>query len=84
MLKLEHISKTYPGVKALNDLNISFEQGEIHAILGENGAGKSTMIKIITGAIQPDRTTVRSLSSISRSSRMKAERSFLMMTPMNP
>ena len=54
MLKLEHISKTYPGVKALNDLNISFEQGEIHAILGENGAGKSTMIKIITGAIQPD------------------------------
>ena len=54
MLKLEHISKTYPGVKALNDLNISFEQGEIHAILGENGAGKSTMIKIITGAITPD------------------------------
>lgn len=54
MLRLEHISKTYPGVQALNDLNITFEQGEIHAVLGENGAGKSTMIKIITGAIIPD------------------------------
>jgi ribose transport system ATP-binding protein len=54
MLKLEHISKTYPGVKALDDVSISFEQGEIHALLGENGAGKSTLIKIITGAIMPD------------------------------
>ncbi|MGN1019927.1 MAG: sugar ABC transporter ATP-binding protein [Aristaeellaceae bacterium] len=54
MLELEHISKTYPGVKALNDVSLSFEQGEVHAILGENGAGKSTLIKIITGAIAPD------------------------------
>lgn len=54
MLKLEHISKTYPGVKALNDVSLTFEQGEIHALLGENGAGKSTLIKIIAGAISPD------------------------------
>lgn len=54
MLKLEHISKTYPGVRALRDLSLEFSDGEIHAILGENGAGKSTMIKIISGAIQPD------------------------------
>lgn len=54
MLKLEHISKTYPGVLALNDVSLTFEQGEIHAILGENGAGKSTLIKIIAGAITPD------------------------------
>lgn len=54
MLKLEHISKTYPGVLALNDVSLTFEQGEIHAILGENGAGKSTLIKIIAGAIMPD------------------------------
>ena len=54
MLKLEHITKTYPGVLALNDVSLTFEQGEIHAILGENGAGKSTLIKIIAGAISPD------------------------------
>ena len=54
MLRLEHITKTYPGVTALDDVSLSFEQGEVHAILGENGAGKSTLIKIITGAISPD------------------------------
>ena len=54
MLKLEHITKTYPGVTALDDVSLEFEQGEIHALLGENGAGKSTLIKIIAGAIAPD------------------------------
>ena len=54
MLKLEHITKTYPGVVALNDVSLEFRPGEIHALLGENGAGKSTLIKIIAGAIAPD------------------------------
>ena len=54
ILKLTNISKTYPGVQALKDLSIEFCEGEIHSIMGENGAGKSTMIKIISGAIQPD------------------------------
>lgn len=54
MLRLEHISKTYPGVTALDDVSLEFEQGEVHALLGENGAGKSTLIKIIAGAIAPD------------------------------
>ena len=54
MLKLEHITKTYPGVVALDDVSLAFEQGEVHALLGENGAGKSTLIKIISGAIAPD------------------------------
>lgn len=58
MLKLEHISKTYPGVKALQDVSLEFEQGEVHALLGENGAGKSTLIKIIAGAIEPDEGAV--------------------------
>ena len=54
MLRLQHITKTYPGVTALDDVSMTFAQGEVHAVLGENGAGKSTLIKIIAGAIEPD------------------------------
>ncbi|MGM9603067.1 MAG: sugar ABC transporter ATP-binding protein [Faecousia sp.] len=54
MLELKNITKTYPGVVALNHVSMSFEPGEVHAIMGENGAGKSTLIKIISGAITPD------------------------------
>lgn len=53
-LSLRNISKTYPGVIALNNFSLDFEPGEVHALLGENGAGKSTLIKIISGAIEPD------------------------------
>ena len=53
ILELRSITKVYPGVVALNDVSLSFQQGEVHAIVGENGAGKSTFIKVITGAIQP-------------------------------
>lgn len=52
ILELQHITKNYPGVKALDDVSMSFEPGEIHSIMGENGAGKSTMIKIVAGAIE--------------------------------
>ena len=54
MLELKNITKTYPGVVALNNVSVSFQQGEVHAVMGENGAGKSTLIKIISGAINPD------------------------------
>ncbi len=52
ILELEHITKNYPGVVALDDVSLSFEPGEIHSIMGENGAGKSTLIKIVAGAIE--------------------------------
>ncbi|HOB32283.1 MAG TPA: sugar ABC transporter ATP-binding protein, partial [Verrucomicrobiota bacterium] len=55
MLKLRHISKSFPGVRALDDVSLEFRAGEIHGLIGENGAGKSTAIKIITGIYQPDR-----------------------------
>ena len=58
ILKLNHISKLYPGVVALDDMNMEFREGEVHAIVGENGAGKSTMIKTISGAIEPSRGTI--------------------------
>jgi len=53
-LELKGITKTYPGVLALDSVSISFHKGEVHAIIGENGAGKSTLIKVISGAIEPD------------------------------
>ena len=54
LLALSHISKSFPGVKALNDVQFEMLPGEVHALLGENGAGKSTMIKIISGVYRPD------------------------------
>lgn len=53
ILELRHITKLYPGVVALDDVSLGFARGEVHAIVGENGAGKSTFIKVITGAILP-------------------------------
>lgn len=58
ILKLNNITKLYPGVVALKDFSISFRPGEVHAIVGENGAGKSTLIKTISGAIQPTQGTI--------------------------
>ncbi|MEX6508671.1 sugar ABC transporter ATP-binding protein [Jiella sp. M17.18] len=54
ILRLSHISKTFPGVKALQDISFDLLRGEIHCLCGENGAGKSTLIKILAGAYQPD------------------------------
>lgn len=54
ILQLNNIKKIYPGVIALNNVNIDFREGEVHALCGENGAGKSTLIKVISGAIAPD------------------------------
>ena len=60
-LKASRISKSFPGVKALQDVEIELHAGSIHALLGENGAGKSTLIKILTGVYQPDEGSVNLL-----------------------
>ncbi len=49
LLKMDHITKTFPGVKALDDVNFEVQEGEIHALVGENGAGKSTLMKVLSG-----------------------------------
>jgi monosaccharide-transporting ATPase len=54
LLKMEGISKSFPGVKALDNVDFALRKGEIHAIVGENGAGKSTLIKVITGVYEED------------------------------
>ena len=48
-IEIKNITKTFPGVKALSDVSMSVEKGEVHALIGENGAGKSTMMKILGG-----------------------------------
>ncbi|NKI94914.1 simple sugar transport system ATP-binding protein [Rhizobacter sp. SG703] len=58
-LELTDISKQYPAVKANDRVNLRVKPGEIHAVLGENGAGKSTMMKMIYGAVRPDAGVIR-------------------------
>src|SRR4051812_22056414 len=54
VIQVQHVSKSFGGVHALQDVQFEIFPGEVHALLGENGAGKSTLIKIITGVHQPD------------------------------
>ena len=58
-LTLRGISKSFPGVRALQDIDLDVLPGEIHALLGENGAGKSTLMKILSGIYQPDSGEIR-------------------------
>lgn len=54
ILRLESIDKRFPGVHALDQVDLDLVEGEIHMLLGENGAGKSTLLKILSGSIQKD------------------------------
>jgi len=54
LLEATGITKTFPGVKALDCVNLTIRQGEVHGLIGENGAGKSTIIKVLAGVYAPD------------------------------
>ena len=58
LISLKNITKRFPGVLALDDVSFDVSKGDIHALLGENGAGKSTVIKILTGVHRPDSGSV--------------------------
>lgn len=59
LLEARSVSKFYPGVKALKDVDFSIDAGEVVAVVGENGAGKSTLMKILAGAIEPNEGELR-------------------------
>ncbi|MDU8924868.1 sugar ABC transporter ATP-binding protein [Pasteurellaceae bacterium LIM206] len=54
ILEMQNVSKTFPGVKALDGINLKVKRGSIHALMGENGAGKSTLMKVLYGIYTPD------------------------------
>ncbi|MFI9025409.1 sugar ABC transporter ATP-binding protein [Streptomyces sp. NPDC053560] len=54
VLAVRGLSKSFPGVRALDDVDLTLRPGEVHALIGENGAGKSTLIKLLTGVHRPD------------------------------
>lgn len=58
LLRMEKITKLFPGVRALTDVNFEVRSGEVHALIGENGAGKSTLMKCLTGVYKADHGTI--------------------------
>ncbi len=58
LIEIRDIGKSFPGVRALGEVSFSIKRGTVHCIVGENGAGKSTFIKILTGALQRDMGTI--------------------------
>ncbi|HEV7629023.1 MAG TPA: sugar ABC transporter ATP-binding protein, partial [Streptomyces sp.] len=59
LLTMARITKTFPGVRALDGVDLDVQAGEVHCLLGQNGAGKSTLIKVLAGAHQPDAGEIR-------------------------
>ena len=54
LIELRHVGKRFAGIQALDDVSLSVRRGEIHCLAGENGSGKSTVIKVMSGVYRPD------------------------------
>src|SRR3989337_1173304 len=63
-LRLHGLSKTFPGQRALEDVDLVVAAGEIHALVGQNGSGKSTIVKILAGYHQPDAGAVAEVANV--------------------
>lgn len=64
IIEAEHITKSFPGVKALQDVQFNLKSGEVLALLGENGAGKSTLMKILSGVYSKDSGTIKAFGEM--------------------
>jgi len=64
VIEMLNITKTFPGIKANDDITLRLKKGEIHALLGENGAGKSTLMSVLFGLYQPDSGTIKKNGNI--------------------
>ena len=78
ILEMRNVSKTFPGVKALDQINLRVKRGSVHALMGENGAGKSTLLKILVGEEEPTSGEINkkkdiSLSYLAQDSRFESE-----------
>src|SRR4029453_16365741 len=58
IIRLDHVVKRFGGITAVNDVSFGISRGEIHAVVGENGAGKSTIMKMLAGVYPPDGGTL--------------------------
>src|SRR5438067_13597811 len=59
LLEIRNMTKAFPGVQALVNVDLDVRAGEAHAVVGENGAGKSTLMKIVAGVYRPDSGSIR-------------------------
>lgn len=59
IVEMEDISKSFPGVKALDNVSFNLKSGEVHALIGENGAGKSTLMKVLSGIYPRDNGSIK-------------------------
>lgn len=66
ILRMQNIRKTFPGVVALDNVNLDVRSGTVHSLMGENGAGKSTLMKCLIGMYTPDKGTVELAGDIVR------------------
>src|SRR3954447_11116891 len=79
-LELSGITKTFPGVVALDNVDFDCRPGEVHALVGENGSGKSTLIKVASGVIRPDLGEVRIAGQVATGSGVRRARQLGLVT----
>ena len=72
LLEMKNISKEFPGVKALDNVSLTVRRRTVHSLMGENGAGKSTFLKVLSGEIEPSKGDV-SLEKVERISVLKLD-----------